>query len=36
MYQEVITERQVRNKLREWFGRGKVDQVEPVELEVVC
>lgn len=31
MYQEIITERRVRNKLREWFGRGKVDQVEPVE-----
>lgn len=31
MYQEFITERQVRGKLREWFGRGKVDQVEPVE-----
>lgn len=31
MYQEIITERQVRNRLRDWFGRGKVDQVEPVE-----
>lgn len=31
MYQEIITERQVRNKLRERFGRGKVAQVEPVE-----
>lgn len=31
MYQEIITERQVRNKLRERFGRGKVVQVEPVE-----
>lgn len=28
---ETITERQVRTKLREWFGRGKVDQVTPVE-----
>lgn len=31
MYQEIITERQVRNRLREWFGRGKVEQMEPVE-----
>lgn len=31
MYQEIITERQVRNRLRDWFGRGKIDQVEPVE-----
>ena len=31
MYREIITERKVRTKLREWFGRGKVDQVEPVE-----
>lgn len=31
MYQEIITERQVRNKLRERFGPGKVAQVEPVE-----
>lgn len=30
MYQD-ITERQVRERLREWFGRGKVDQVEPME-----
>ena len=31
MYQEIITERRVRDRLREWFGRGMVDQVEPVE-----
>lgn len=31
MYQEIITERRVRDKLREWFGRGKVEQVLPVE-----
>lgn len=31
MYQEIITERRVRNKLRDWFGRGKVDTMEPVE-----
>lgn len=31
MYQEVITERRVRNKLRDWFGRGQVDTMEPVE-----
>lgn len=31
MYQETITERQVKDKLREWFGRGKIDQVLPVE-----
>ena len=31
MYQEIITEQQVRNRLREWFGRGKVEQMEPVE-----
>ena len=31
MYQEIFTERQVRNRLREWFGRGKVEQMEPVE-----
>ena len=34
MYQDVITERRVRDRLREWFGRGMVDQVEPVELGV--
>lgn len=31
VYQEAITERRVRAKLREWFGRGKIDQVLPVE-----
>lgn len=31
MYQDLITERRVRAKLREWFGRGKVDRMEPVE-----
>ncbi len=25
------TERRVKDKLREWFGRGKLDQVIPVE-----
>lgn len=30
MYQD-STERRVWARLREWFGRGKVDQVEPVE-----
>lgn len=34
MYQEIITERRVRDRLREWFGRGMVDQVEPVEPSV--
>ena len=31
MYQEIITERRVRTRLREWFGRGQVEQMEPVE-----
>ena len=31
MYQATITERRVRGKLREWFGRMRVDQLEPVE-----
>lgn len=30
MYQSG-TERRVRDKLRDWFGRGQVDQMEPVE-----
>lgn len=28
------TERKVRARLREWFGRGRVDWVEPVESDV--
>ena len=31
MYQGIITERRVQDKLRERFGRGKVAQVELVE-----
>ncbi len=27
-------ERKVRERLREWFGRGQVDQMEPVEPDV--
>lgn len=34
MYQATITERRVRDKLREWFGRRRVDQLEPVESGV--
>ena len=34
MYQATITERRVRDKLREWFGRRMVDQLEPVESGV--
>lgn len=33
MYQSGI-EYRVKAKLREWFGRGKVEQVEPVEPDV--
>lgn len=29
-------EAQVRQKLRDWFGRGKVDQMLPVEPGVWC
>lgn len=28
---QLTVERKVRERLREWFGRGKVDRVEPVE-----
>lgn len=31
MYQATITERRVRDKLREWFGGMRIDQLEPVE-----
>lgn len=31
MYQWIIEERCVRTRLREWFGRGQVEQMEPVE-----
>ena len=34
MYQATITARRVRDKLREWFGRRRVDQLEPVESGV--
>ena len=34
MYQATITERRVRDKLRGWFGRRRVDQLEPVESGV--
>lgn len=31
MYLEMITERRVREQLRERYGRKKIDRVEPVE-----
>lgn len=34
MYREIITERRVREQLRERYGRKKVDRVEPVETGV--
>ncbi len=33
MSQQTV-ERRVRDKLREWFGRRRVDQLEPVESGV--
>ncbi len=30
------TERRVRDKLRDWFGRGKIDHVLPVVAGVWC